>query len=126
MCAPGYIYNVHNAIDKVINSGVTIKEFSIEILKILFNCYIQYNISLNSNISDKYLKLTEELLRKLYYDYYSVIQEYISKELYNNLFNESCANKEKEIKQENFKISLEDFIKLMFSKQPNNNIQYVD
>lgn len=118
ICMPGYVYNVITSIDKILEAGVKIEDFSIEIYKILINCYIQYNIILRENISDNYKNITLELLRKLYHKYYNKILMYISKEDVNNIYKQQYIIKQKEITQEEYKIELDEFLNLIFSSPP--------
>ena len=124
ICTPGYIYNCHHAYDIAQREGVTLKELAMPALETAFSCFIYYNVALQQEgLPFETLEAIEELSRKFYYDYYKQIQEYISKDDYKNMYTNSMNSKGNHLQGVIFKMTLDDFIDLMFSK-PVNNITY--
>ena len=118
ICTPGYIYNLHHAFDVCQRECVTLKEMAPSILEALFGCFIYYNVALSKEIPQKSIEAIEELSRKFYYDYYKQIQDYISKDQYNQIYTQAYNSKGIHLNGIIFKMTLDDFINLMFSKEP--------
>ena len=118
ICTPGYIYNLHHAYDIAQREGVVLKNIALPALETAFSCYIYYNIALAKDIPEKTLSAIEELSRKFYYDYYKQIQEYISKDEYKNMYTKAYNSKGAHLNGIIFKMTLDQFIELMFSKKP--------
>ena len=118
ICTPGYIYNLHNAYNVARREGVSMKEISHPALETAFSCFIYYNVALAKNVPKETLGAIEELSRKFYYDYYKQIQEFISKDDYNQLYSSTMTGKQQHLQGIIFKQTLEQFIELMFSKEP--------
>ena len=123
ICTPGYIYNLHHAYDVAQREGVTLKEIAPGALETAFSCFIYYNIALAKEVPSETLEAIEELSRKFYYDYYKQIQEYISKDDYKNMYTSSMNSKGGHTQGIIFKMTLDSFIELMFSK-PINETTY--
>jgi glycosyltransferase involved in cell wall biosynthesis len=121
ICTPGYIYNSHHAYDVAQREGVTMKEIALSALETAFSCFIYYNVALAKDILPESIQAIEELSRKFYYDYYKQIQEYISKDDYKNTYTNSMNSKGNHLQGIIFKMTLDDFIELMFSKEPNKS-----
>lgn len=121
----GYIYNLHNAYNVAQREGVTLKEIAPSALETAFSCFIYYNVALAKNVPTHTLESIEELSRKFYYDYYKQIQDYISKDEYNNMYTNSMNSKGSHLQGIIFKMTLDDFVELMFSK-PVNDKTYLD
>lgn len=119
ICTPGYIYNLHNAYNVAQREGVPLKSIANPALETAFSCYIYYNVALAKKVPEKTLEAIEELSRKFFYDYYNQIKKYISEEEYNNIYTKAYNGKMAHLQGIIFKITLDDFIKLMFSKKPN-------
>jgi len=66
------------------------------------------------------MEAIEELSRKFYYDYYKQIQEYISQDEYKQMYTNSYNGKGSHLQGIIFKMTLDDFINLMFSKPVND------
>lgn len=124
ICTPGYIYNLHNAYDVAQREGVELKEIAKSALETFFGCYIYYCIALFKKVSTNVLESIEELSRKFYYDYYDRIQKYISEDEYNQIYSKSYNDKMAHSQGVIFKKTLDDFIKLMKSKKPNDKTYY--
>lgn len=118
ICTPGYIYNLHHAYDVAKREGVELKQIAPSALETAFSCFIYYNVALAKNIPVESLNAIEELSRKFYYDYYNQIQQYISQDDYKQMYTNSMNGKGNHLQGIIFKMTLDDFIKLMFSKQP--------
>lgn len=118
ICTPGYIYNLHHAFDVCIREGVTLKEIATSILESLFGCFIYYNVALSKEIPEESIKAIEELSRKFYHAYYKQIQDYISKDQYKQIYTQAYNSKGIHLNGIIFKMTLDDFIDLMFSKEP--------
>lgn len=125
ICTPGYIYNLHHAYDVARREGVGMKQVALPALETAFSCFIYYNIALAKEVPKETLDAIEELSRKFYYDYYKQIQEYISKDEYKNMYTNAMNSKGAHLQGIIFKVTLDNFIDLMFSKQP-ENITYED
>ncbi len=123
ICIPGYIYNLHNSYDVCVREGVPLKNISRSVLESLFSCFIYYNVALSKEISEKTIWAIETLSRKFYYAYYKQIQDYISKDEYKASYTKAYASKGTHLNGVIFKMTLEDFIELMFSK-PEEDITY--
>lgn len=123
ICTPGYIYNLHHAYNVAQREGVTLKEIAPAALETAFSCYIYYNVALAKEVPPETLEAIEELSRKFFYDYYNQIQQYISKDEYNQMYTNSYNGKGSHLQGIIFKQTLDDFIKLMFSK-PVNDVTY--
>lgn len=118
ICTPGYIYNLHNAYDVARREGVDMRMIAPHALETAFSCYIYYNVALAKEVSDITLNAIEELSRQYYHKYYKQIQEYISKDDYNNMYTNSMNSKGNHLQGIIFKTTLDQFIELMFSKEP--------
>ena len=119
ICTPGYIFNLHHAYDVAQREGVPLKDIALPALETAFSCFIYYNVALAKEIPQESLEAIEELSRKFYYEYYNQIQEYISKDNYKLMYTNSMNSKANHLQGIIFKQTLDDFIKLMFSKKPN-------
>ena len=117
ICTPGYIYNLHNAYNVAQREGVSLKDIAPSALETAFSCFIYYNVALAKGVPKETLDAIEELSRKFYYDYYKQIQEYISQDDYKNMYTNSYNSKANHLQGIIFKMTLEDFIDLMFSKE---------
>lgn len=118
ICTPGYIYNLHHAYDVAQREGVPLKQLAEPALETAFSCFIYYNIALAKEVPAETLNTIEELSRKFYYDYYKQIQEYISKDTYNEMYTRAYNSKGNHLQGIIFKMTLDDFVELMFSKEP--------
>ena len=116
ICTPGYIYNLHHAFNVCQREGVPLKNIATGVLESLFSCFIYYNVAMAKEVPEETLGAIEELSRKFYYDYYKQIQEYISKDDYKNIYTQAYNGKMAHLSGIIFKMTLEDFIELMFSK----------
>lgn len=116
ICTPGYIYNLHTAYNVAKREGVPLKTIAPNALETAFSCFIYYNVALAKEVPQKTLEAIEELSRKFYYEYYKQIQEYISKDEYKQMYTKSYNSKGNHLQGIIFKMTLEDFIELMFSK----------
>ena len=116
ICTPGYIYNLHNAYNVAQREGVPLKSIAPNALETAFSCFIYYNVALAKEVPEETLKAIEELSRKFYYDYYKQIQEYISKDEYKQMYTNSYNSKGSHLQGIIFKMTLDDFVNLMFSK----------
>ena len=120
ICTPGYIYNCHHAYDVARREGVTMKELALSALETAFSCFIYYNVALQQEaLPHETLEAIEELSRKFYYDYYKQIQDYISKDEYKQMYSNAMNSKGNHLQGVIFKMTLDDFIELMFSKPVN-------
>lgn len=119
ICTPGYIYNLHNAYNVAKREGAPLKSIALPALETAFSCYIYYQVALAKDVPAETLNAIEELSRKFYYDYYKKIQEYISKDEYNNMYTSAYNSKGNHLQGIIFKQTLADYIDLMFSKEPN-------
>lgn len=119
ICTPGYIYNLHHAYDVAQREGVPLKLIAPSALETAFSCFIYYNVALAKDVLPETLEAIEELSRKFYYDYYNQIQEYISKDDYKQMYTNSYNSKGNHLQGIIFKMTLDDFIELMFSKPVN-------
>jgi len=115
----GYIFNLHNAYNVAKREGVSLKSIAPSALETAFSCFIYYNVALAKNVPQETLSGIEELSRKFYYDYYKQIQEYISQDDYKNMYTNSMNSKGNHLQGIIFKQTLDQFIELMFSKEPN-------
>ena len=80
-------------------------------------CFIYYNVALQQEgLPQETLTAIEELSRKFYYDYYKQIQDYISKDEYKTMYTAAMNGKGAHLQGVIFKMTLDDFIELMFSK----------
>lgn len=112
----GYIFNLHHAYKVAEREGVPLKLIAASALETAFSCFIYYNVALAKGVPQETLAAIEELSRKFYYDYYKQIQDYISKDDYNNIYTQSYNGKMNHTQGIIFKMTLDDFIELMFSK----------
>ena len=64
------------------------------------------------------LEAIEELSRDFYYDYYKQIQDYISRDEYKKAYTDTMNGKAAHTQGVIFKMTLDQFIELMFSKEP--------
>ncbi len=119
ICTPGYIFNLHHSYDVAQREGVPLKMIAKSALETAFSCFIYYNVALAKNVPEKTLEAIEELSRKFFYEYYEQIQQYISKDDYNNIYTQAYNSKAAHLNGIIFKMTLDDFIKLMFSKPVN-------
>ena len=117
ICTPGYIYNLHHAYDVAQREGVSLKEIAPSALETAFSCFIYYNVAVAKQIPESTIKVIEDLSRDFFYDYYKQIKPYISEEEYNNIYSNAMASKATHTQGVIFKTTLDDFIKLMFSKE---------
>lgn len=115
----GYIYNLHNAYNVAQREGVPLKSIAPSALETAFSCFIYYNVALAKEVPKETLEAIEELSRKFYYDYYKQIQEYISKDDYKQMYTNSYNSKGNHLQGIIFKMTLDDFINLMFEKPVN-------
>lgn len=120
ICTPGYIYNLHHAYNVAQREGVPLKMIAPSALETAFSCFIYYNVALAKGVPSETLAAIEELSRKFYYDYYKQIQEYISADEYKQMYTNSYNSKGAHLQGIIFKMTLDDFIDLMFSKPVNN------
>lgn len=116
ICTPGYIFNLHHAYNVAQREGVPLKLIAPSALETAFSCFIYYNVALAKEVPTETLQAIEELSRKFYYDYYKQIQEYISKDDYKQIYSNSMNGKGNHLQGIIFKMTLESFIELMFSK----------
>lgn len=116
----GYIYNLHHSYDVAQREGVSLKLIAPSALETAFSCFIYYNVALAKGVPAETLEAIEELSRKFYYDYYKQIQDYISKDDYNNIYTQSYNGKMAHTQGIIFKMTLDQFIDLMFSKPVNS------
>ena len=116
ICTPGYIYNLHNAYNVAKREGVPLKMIAAPALETAFSCFIYYNVALAKEVPQETLSAIEELSRKFYYDYYKQIQEFISKDDYKQMYTNAYNSKGNHLQGIIFKMTLDDFINLMFSK----------
>jgi len=124
ICTPGYIYNCHHAYDVAQREGATLKELAHNALETAFSCFIYYNVALQQkNLPKETLEAIEQLSRKFYYAYYKQIQEYISEDDYKQIYTACYQGKQAHLQGVIFKMTLDDFIELMFSK-PEDEITY--
>lgn len=124
ICTPGYIYNCHHAYDVAKREGVTLKELSKGALETAFSCFIYYNVALQQkDLPKETLEAIEQLSRHFYYDYYKQIQEFISEDDYKQIYTASMNGKGMHLQGVIFKMTLDDFVNLMFSK-PKDEITY--
>lgn len=121
ICTPGYIYNLHHAYDIAQREGVTMKELALSALETAFSCFIYYNVALAKNIPTESIQAIEELSRKFYYDYYKQIREFISEDDYKQMYTNSMNGKGNHLQGIIFKQTLDQFIELMFSKEPDKS-----
>ena len=111
------IYNCHHAYDVAQREGVTLRELAAGALETAFSCFIYYNVALQQEgLPQETLTAIEELSRKFYYDYYKQIQDYISKDEYKTMYTAAMNGKGAHLQGVIFKMTLDDFIELMFSK----------
>lgn len=120
ICTPGFIYNLHNAYDVVMKEGANMELVAENMLETAFSCYIYYNIALAKNIP--YAKEIEQLSRKYYLAYYNKCLPFISEEKYKLIYTQSMNSKAVHTMGIIFKITLEDFIKLMFDENKKDDI----
>ena len=121
----GYIYNLHNAYNVAKREGVPMKSIAPAALETAFSCFIYYNVALAKEVPAETLSAIEELSRKFYYDYYKQIQEYISKDEYKQMYTNSYNSKGNHLQGIIFKQTLDQFINLMFSREPNKDDYYI-
>lgn len=120
ICTPGYIYNLHHAYNVAQREGVPLKLIAPSALETSFSCFIYYNVALAKEVPAETLEAIEELSRKFFYDYYKQIQEYISKDDYKQMYTNAYNSKGAHLQGIIFKMTLDDFIELMFSKPVND------
>ena len=94
------------------------KELALPALETAFSCFIYYNVALAKDIPIESIQAIEELSRKFYYDYYKQIQEFISEDDYKQMYTNSMNSKGSHLQGIIFKQTLDQFIELMFSKEP--------
>lgn len=123
ICTPGYIFNLHHAYNVALREGVPLKNIALPALETAFSCFIYYNIALAKNVPEETLVAIEDLSRKFYYDYYKQVQDYISKDMYKNVYTKALDSKSVHLQGIIFKQTLEQFIELMFSK-PKKDFSY--
>ena len=120
ICTPGYIYNLHHAYNVAQREGVPLKLIAPSALETAFSCFIYYNVALAKGVPAETLEAIEELSRKFYYDYYKQIQEFISQDDYKQMYTNAYNSKGNHLQGIIFKMTLDDFINLMFSKPVND------
>lgn len=120
ICTPGYIYNLHHAYNVAQREGVPLKLIAPSALETAFSCFIYYNVALAKGVPTETLEAIEELSRKFYYDYYKQIQEFISQDDYKQMYTNAYNSKGNHLQGIIFKMTLDDFINLMFSKPVND------
>ena len=120
ICTPGYIYNLHHAYNVAQREGVPLKLIAPSALETAFSCFIYYNVALAKGVPAETLEAIEELSRKFYYDYYKQIQEFISPDDYKQMYTNAYNSKGNHLQGIIFKMTLDDFINLMFSKPVND------
>ena len=120
ICTPGYIYNLHHAYDVAQREGVSMKEIAAAALETVFSCFIYYNVALAKDVPQITIDTIEDLSRDFFYDYYKQIQPYISEDDYKNAYSQSMLSKATHTQGIIFKMTLDDFIELMFSKEKPN------
>ena len=120
ICTPGYIYNLHHAYNVAQREGVPLKMIAPNALETAFSCFIYYNVALAKGVPAETLEAIEELSRKFYYDYYKQIQQFISKDEYNQMYTNSYNSKGAHLQGIIFKMTLDQFVDLMFSKEVNS------
>ena len=118
ICTPGYIFNLHHAYDVAQREGVPLKMIALPALETAFSCFIYYNVALAKEVPKETLVAIEELSRKFYHCYYKQIMEYISPDEYKQMYTNSYNSKGNHLQGIIFKQTLDDFINLMFSKEP--------
>ena len=125
ICIPGFIYNLHNAYDVIFRESPTTLNMELlaeNMLETCFSCYVYYNVALAKDIP--YAKEIEQLSRAYYQAYYEKAKKYISEEKYKFIYSQSLASKGTHTLGIIFKITLDDFIKLMFD--PNKKADVID
>lgn len=120
ICTPGFIYNLHNAYDVALKEGANMELLAENMLETAFSCYIYYNIALAKDIP--YAKEIEQLSRKYYLAYYNKCLPYISEEKYKIIYTQSYNSKMVHTMGIIFKITLEDFIKLMLDEDKKDDV----
>lgn len=125
ICTPGYIYNLFNAYNVAQRENVPLKLIALPALETAFSCFVYYNVALAKEVPKETLEGIEEISRQFYYNYYKQIQEFISLDNYKRIYSNSINSKGNHLDGIIFKITLDDFIKLMFSKKP-KNIEYLE
>lgn len=119
ICTPGYIYNCHHAYDFAQECGVELKEIAKGALETAFSCFVYYCVALEQDgLPKTTLEAIENLSRNFYYDYYNQIQEYISKDEYKQIYSQTLQGKAVHTQGVIFKMTLDQFVELMFSKEP--------
>lgn len=121
ICTPGYIFNLHYAYDVAQREGVPLKNIAPAALETAFSCFIYYNVALAKEVPPETLAAIEELSRKFYYSYYKQIQQYISQDEYRQMYTNSYNSKGIHLQGIIFKQTLDQFIDLMFSKEPDES-----
>lgn len=127
-CIPGYIYNHLEILKQLEENNFSLEEYLNLLIVILFTIYIQYNsiLTLETKKDKLILFYAEELSRHFFYKYYHLIRQSISSEEYTqqciNIINETQNQQRKQI---HLKISLDEFVELMFSKTPKENLNYL-
>lgn len=120
ICTPGYIYNCHHAYDHAQECGVELKELAKGALETAFSCFVYYCVALeHEGLPKETLEAIEELSRNFFYAYYKQIQDYISKDDYKLIYSQCLQGKAAHTQGVIFKMTLDQFIELMFSKEPN-------
>ena len=114
----GYIYNLHSAYNVAQREGVPLKSIAPSALETAFSCFIYYNVALAKKVPAETLSAIEELSRKFYYEYYKQIQEFISQDEYKQMYTNSMNSKGTHLQGIIFEQTLNQFIDLMFSKEP--------
>lgn len=117
ICTPGFIYNTHHAYEVAQREGVTMKEIAEDAMGALFSCFIYYCVALQQkDLPKETLDSIETLSRKFFYDYYEQSKEFISEDEYKNIYTGSMNSKGDHLQGVIFKMTLDEFIELMFSK----------
>ena len=134
ICTPGFIYNTHHAYQVAQREGVTMKEIAQDALGALFSCFIYYCIALQQkDLPEETLESIETLSRKFFYDYYEQSKEFVSEDEYKNIYTGAMNGKGNHLQGVIFKMTLDEFIELMFSKpvdkksyaQIENEVQHI-
>lgn len=117
ICTPGFIYNNHRAYDVAQREGVPMREIAQDAMGVLFSCFIYYCIALQQiDLPKETLESIEILSRKFFYDYYKQSKEFLSNDEYKNIYTSSMNGKGSHLQGVIFKMTLDEFIELMFSK----------
>ena len=121
---PGYIYNVYNAYNTLVNNiKVPIQFIAYNILQSAFGIYFYYNLALIHNIHPNILNVIEELSKNFFHYYYNQIIKYIPEEVRMQTYWSLLQDDQAPVSSNDLQISFEDFIKLM-SQQITQIVDY--